>query len=103
MSVSQAMSRPISEAASPPSRDGGSAAGVATTSSGMKSAALFMATLVLLGCVGVLGYTQWWIPREQAQQAAKVKYEHCLKEVKVYKGKHSYQDRLAQCTKFLNA
>jgi hypothetical protein len=103
MTISEAMSRPISEATSPSVGDAGSASETGAASSGRKGTAFLVATLLMLGCAGVLGYTQWWVPREQAQQNAKVAYEHCLKEVKVYKGKHSYKDRLAQCAKFLNA
>ena len=63
---------------------------------------ILLTTLLTLGSVGLLGYTQWWIPREEAQQTAQLQYEHCLGEVKAYKGKHSYKARLAQCNKFLN-
>ena len=93
----------ISEALSPSASDAASTSeGAAASSSGRKTAALLVATLFTLGSVGALGYTQWWIPREQAQQRAQVTYEHCLEEVKVYLGKHSYPGRLAQCTQFLN-
>jgi hypothetical protein len=49
-----------------------------------------------------VGYTQWWLPREQAQQVAQLQHEHCLVEVKAYLGKHSYKARLAQCNAFVN-
>ena len=60
------------------------------------------ALLLVLVAAGALGYTQWWIPLEKAQQRAQVTYEHCVEEVQVYLGKHSYAGRLAQCTQFLN-
>jgi hypothetical protein len=77
-----------------------SAAGTAS-SSGRRTLALWMVTLLTLGSVVVLGHTQWWVPREQARQKAQVTYEHCLDEVQVYAGKHSYHDRLAQCGNLL--
>src|SRR5207342_3449424 len=69
----------------------------ASSSSMRKAAALWVATLLTLGLVGVLGYTQWWIPREQAQQRAQVEHEHCLQEMKVYSGKRNDKARLDQC------
>ena len=104
MAISEAVSRSISEAASPtPSDAVSTSGGAAAPSSGGKTAALWVATLLTLGSVGALGYTQWWIPREHAQQQmAQVKYEHCLEEVKVYLGKPSYTGRLTQCVNFLN-
>lgn len=103
MAVSEALSRPISEAVSPSASDAASTPdGAAPSTSGRKTAALLLTTLLTLGAAGALGYTQWWVPREEAQQAAKVKYAHCLEEVKVYRGKHSYKGRLAQCNKFLS-
>ena len=95
MAIYEAVSLSTSDAAS-------TSEGVAAAPSGRKTAALFVATLFILGSVGALGYTQWWIPREKTQQMAQVTYEHCLEEVKVYLGKHSYTGRLAQCTQFLN-
>lgn len=104
MAISEAISRSISEAVSPAGEAAPASEGAPASSSATgKAPAVLLATLLTLGSVGVLGYTQWWIPREEAQQIAKVQYEHCLGEVKAYKGKHSYQARLAQCTKFLNA
>lgn len=104
MAISEAISRSISEAVSPSASEAAPASeGAAASSSASKAPAILLATLLTLGSVGVLGYTQWWIPREQAQQAAQMQYEHCLGEVKAYKGKHSYKARLAQCNKFLNA
>jgi hypothetical protein len=103
MAVTEAVSRSMGEAVFPSDNDAAPASGDAASSSGGKGAAFLLATLLTLGSVGVLGYTQWWVPREQAQEVAKVKYEHCLVEVKVYRGKHSYANRLAQCTKFLNS
>ncbi len=103
MSISEAVTRPISEAASPSATDAAPASGSdAASSSSRQSAALLVATLFTLGSVGALGYTQWWAPREQAQQTAQVNYYHCLDEVKVYRGSHSYTGRLAQCTEFLS-
>ena len=102
MTVSEAVSRSIGEAASPYANDAAPASGETAAASGSKGAAFLVAMLLTMGAGGVLGYTQWWVPREQAQQTAQVKYEHCLTEVQVYRGKHSYKARLAQCTKFLN-
>lgn len=106
MAFSEVVSRPFSEAVSPsvsPSVDDTAATSPDTPpSSGKKTTAFLVATLLTLGSVGVLGYTQWWIPREEAQQIAKVKYAQCLEDVKVYKGKKSYKGRLAQCSKFLS-
>lgn len=104
MSISEAVSRPISEAASPSPGDAASTSGdVAAHPSGRKTAPLLMATLLTLASVGALGYTQWWVPREQAQQqTAQANYEHCLDEVKVYVGQPSHPARLAQCTELLN-
>lgn len=104
MAISEAVSPSIGEAVSPSANDAASTSGdAATSSSGRRTTALWVATLLTLASVGALGYTQWWVPREQAQQQmAQVNYEHCLEEVKVYLGKDSYTGRLAQCTKFLD-
>ena len=104
MAISEAVSRSISEAVfSPSANDAASTPGEAeASSSGRRQRRSGSRRCSSLGLVGALGYTQWWIPREQAQQTAQVKYEHCLTEVSVYRGKHSYKARLAQCTKFLN-
>jgi hypothetical protein len=103
MAFSEVVSRPFGEAVSSPSAsDTASTPADAAPSSGKKTTAFLVATLLTLGSVGVLGYTQWWIPREEAQQIAKVKYAQCLEEVKVYKGKKSYKGRLAQCSKFVS-
>ena len=104
MAISEAVSRSISEAVfSPSANDAASTSGDAVaSSSGRTTAAVWVSTLLTLGLVGALGYTQWWIPREEAQQMAQVKHQHCLEEVKVYVGKRSYAGRLAQCNKFLN-
>lgn len=102
MAISEVVSRPFSEAVSPSADDTASTSeDAAAPSSGKKTTAFLVATLLTLGSVGVLGYTQWWMPREEAQQVAKVKYAQCLEDVKVYKGKKSYKGRLAQCSKFL--
>jgi predicted negative regulator of RcsB-dependent stress response len=93
----------ISEAASPSlSEAPATVDGEAAPPAGKRTTALLLATLLMLGVAGVLGYTQWWVPREQAQQVAQVKYERCKEEVKAYLGKDSYADRLSQCTKFLS-
>ena len=102
MAFSEVVSRPFSEAVSPSVDDTAATSADAAPSSGKKTTAFLVATLLTLGSVGVLGYTQWWIPREEAQQIAKVKYAQCLEDVKVYKGKKSYKGRLAQCSKFLS-
>ena len=103
MSISEAVAPSFSEPASPYASDAAPASGDAAASSGRKGAALVVTMLLTLGAAGVLGYTQWWVPREQAQQIAQVKYEHCLNEVKAYQGKKTYKVRLAQCTRFLGA
>lgn len=92
----------ISETASPSLGEAPTTEGEAAPPSRMRTTALLLATLLVLGIAGVLGYTQWWVPREQAQQLAQVKYERCKEEVKAYLGKDSYADRLSQCTKFLS-
>lgn len=69
----------------------------AASSSGKKGAALLVATVLTLGATGALGYTQWWAPRQEAQQVAQAKYQTCLDEVKVYEGTDSYQSRVDQC------
>lgn len=91
MTISEAASRYVSDVATPEE--------AAPSTSGKKTAALVLAMLLTLGVAGVLGYTQWWVPREQAQQTAQLKYEQCLQEVKAYRGKKSYKGRLAQCDK----
>lgn len=102
MAISEVVSRPFGEAVSPTADDTASDdAKGAAPAGGSKTTAFLLATLLTLGSVGILGYTQWWVPRVEAQQVAKVKYQHCLEEVKVYKGKKSYKGRLAQCSKFL--
>ena len=68
MSISEAVSRPFSEAASPSANEQPASGSAEATSSSGQSAALLVATLFTLGCVGALGYTQWWAPREQAQR-----------------------------------
>ena len=69
----------------------------AASTSGKKGAALVLATVLTLGAAGAWGYTQWWTPRQEAQQAAQAKYQTCLDEVKVYEGTASYQSRVDQC------
>ena len=102
MAISEAVSPSISDAASPFAGDGASTSEEAATStSGKKTAGRWVAALLTLGLVGALGYTQWWVPREQAR-TAQVKYEICLEEVKTYLGKPSYDSRLAQCTNFVS-
>lgn len=91
MTVSEAATRLFSDAAVTP------AEAPASSSSGKKAAAVLVAMLLTLGAAGALGYTQWWIPRQEAQQTAQLKYEQCLREVKAYRHKHSYKARLAQC------
>ena len=69
----------------------------AASSSGRRGAALVVATVLTLGAAGAWGYTQWWAPRQEAQQAAEAKYQTCLDEVQVYAGTDSYQTRVDQC------
>ena len=102
MAISEAVSRSLSEACSPPTAQRLRPEAPEASSSGGRHAALVVAMLLTLGLVGVLGYTQWWVPREQAQQVARLNYDHCLVEVKAYRGKHSYKARLAQCNAFLS-
>jgi len=90
MTITEAAFRAVSEAAAPPGD-------AEATSSGSKAVALVVAILLALGAAAALGYTQWWVPREQAQQTAQLKYEQCLQEVKAYKGKRGYQARVTQC------
>ena len=78
------------EAPSPTSSEGASR-------SGRRRLALLVATVLTLGSVGGWGYTQWWVPQQQAEQAAQVKYDRCLDEVKVYEGTASYPGRVSQC------
>jgi predicted negative regulator of RcsB-dependent stress response len=102
MAISEVVSRSFGEAVSPsPDDTAATEADGAAPTSGSKTTAFLLATLLTLASVGLLGYTQWWVPREEAQQVAKVNYQRCLEEVKVYKGKKSYKGRLAQCSKFL--
>ena len=53
--------------------------------------------VLTLGSVGGLGYTQWWVPQQEAQEVARVAYDRCVDEVKAYEGTASYTDRLNQC------
>jgi predicted negative regulator of RcsB-dependent stress response len=92
MTVSEAATRLFSDAAVATPEEA-----PASSSSGKKAAAVLVAMLLTLGAAGALGYTQWWIPRQEAQQTAQLKYEQCLREVKAYRHKHSYKARLAQC------
>jgi hypothetical protein len=101
MSVSTAVPRTINEAASPFAGDAAPPSAGAATSPGTKAVGVFVAMMLVLGSFALIGYTQWWVPREQAQQRAQVEYGHCLQDVKVYKGKKSYKSRLAQCDRFV--
>jgi hypothetical protein len=92
----------ITEVVTPTASDAATTSeGAAAPPSGSKTTAFLLATLLVLVAAGALAYTQWWIPLEKAQQRA-VTYQHCVEEVQVYQGKHSYAGRLAQCTQFLN-
>jgi ferric-dicitrate binding protein FerR (iron transport regulator) len=104
MSVSEALSRSFGEAAPPTATEAEAPTDNASAApSGRKTAPLLLATLLTLGVAAPLVYTQWWVPREQAQQQiAQLKHELCLEEVKVYLGKPSHAGRLAQCTELLN-
>jgi len=101
MAVTEAVARAIDAAASPSAGEAASRSADAATSSGKKAVGFLVATLLVLGSFALVGYTQWWVPREQAQQRAQVEYGHCLQDVKVYKGKKSYKSRLAQCDRFV--
>jgi uncharacterized protein HemX len=97
MSSSVAVSAPGSVAV-PGTAAAAPADNEAAQRTGKKGGALLAAVLlVLLVAAGVWGYTQWWAPRQEAQQAAQLKYNHCLDEVKAYAGTPSYEGRLAQC------
>src|SRR5690349_4360573 len=102
MPVSDTLTRVLDEAASPTKGDPASTAAGKPASSGVKALAIFVVTLLVLGSAAFMGYTQWWVPREQAQQRAQVEHQHCLQDVKVYKHKKSYKSRLAQCDRFVN-
>ena len=104
MSVSEALSRSFGEAAPPTATEAAATSTDASAApSGRKIAPLLFATLLTLGVAAPVVYTQWWVPREQAQQQiAQLKHELCLEEVKVYLGKPSHAGRLAQCTELLN-
>ena len=95
MAITEVMTPSASDAAS--TSEGAAAA----PPSESKTTAFLLAMLLVLVAAGALGYTQWWIPREEAKRA-QVTYEHCVEEVQVYLGKHSYAGRLTQCTQFLN-
>lgn len=88
--ATEAVSAPGSEAA-PPSD------GKAASPSRTKKVAILVATVLTLGSVGGLGYTQWWVPQQEAQEVARVAYDRCVDEVKAYEGTASYTDRLSQC------
>lgn len=92
MAITEAARRTVSDPAALPED-------AEAQSSGKKAVAVVVAMLLTLGAAGALGYTQWWVPREQAQQTAQREYEQCLREVKVYRGKHSYKARVAQCNR----
>lgn len=100
MAISEAISPSISDAIFTSLSDTASASEGAEGPTPRKPIAGLLVGLLMLGVVGVLGYTVWWVPREQAQ-VAQVRYKDCLEEVKVYVGKRSYPTRLAQCTEFL--
>ena len=104
MSVSEALSRSFGEAATSTATEAEASSDSASVApSGRKTAPLLLATLLTLGVAAPLVYTQWWVPREQAQQQiAQLQHELCLEEVKVYLGKPSHAGRLAQCTELLN-
>ena len=94
----------ITEVVTPSASDAASTSegAAAAPPSESRTTAILLGMLLVLVAAGALGYTQWWIPLEKAQQRAQVTYEHCVEEVQVYLGKHSYAGRLAQCTQFLN-
>ena len=101
MAISEAVTRSLSDGVSSTSGAVPTSAGPEASPSGAGTAALVVAVLLALGLVGAVGYTQWWVPREQAQQVARL-HDHCLVEVKAYLGKHSYKARLAQCNAFVS-
>ncbi len=97
MSSIEALSPSSIDAVAPPGSEASPPGDAAAPASGKRSAALFLATVLTLGAGGAWGYTQWWVPRQEAEQAAQVFYGRCIDEVKAYKGKHSYETRLSQC------
>ena len=72
-------------------------AGQASSSSRGKGVVVFLAILLLLAAVGAWGYTQWWAPMQQAEQATQARYGQCIAEVAAYEGTPSYQARVDQC------
>ena len=101
MAISEAVTHSLSEGVSSTSGAVPGRGGAEASPSGAGTAALLVAVLLALGLAVAVGYTQWWVPREQAQQVAQLQHEHCLVEVKAYLGKHSYKARLAQCNAFV--
>ncbi len=67
------------------------------TPSARKGAAIVVATVLTLGSAGAWGYTQWWVPGQQAQQVAQEKLDRCLDEVQAYMGTDGYAARVSQC------
>jgi hypothetical protein len=98
MTSSVAVSPALPEAASAPGSEAASpSGGKAAPRSGARKVAVLVATVLTLGSVGGVGYTQWWVPKQEAQEVARVAYDRCVDEVKAYEGTASYTDRLNQC------
>ncbi len=90
MTTSVAVSPPGTVAAAPSGAE-------AAAPSSRKGLVFLLAAVLILGAVAAWGYTQWWVPRQEAQQAAQVKYQLCLDEVTAYVGQPSYAGRVSQC------
>lgn len=68
-----------------------------SSSSKVKGLVVALVTVLTLAAGAVFVYSQWWAPRQAAEQAAKAKYSACLDEVKAYEGTDSYAARAGQC------
>lgn len=100
MAISEAVSRSIGEQVWSSRADAASTSDDAAPSAWRRTAALWAATLLALALVAAWGYAAWWVPLQHAQ-TAQASYQHCLDEVAAYQGKHTYANRLAQCSRFL--
>jgi hypothetical protein len=100
MAISEAVTRPFSDTASPFTDATSTSDDADAPTPARRAASLVVATLLMLSSFGALVYTQWWMPHEQGK-VAQANHARCLEDVKVYEGKHSYAKRLAQCDKFL--
>jgi len=101
MAISEAVSPSIGAQLWTPGADPASTSDdPASSSSWRQTAGLWVATVLALALVAAWGYLAWWVPLQHAE-TAQASYQHCLDEVAAYQGKHTYADRLAQCSRFL--